>query len=188
MEYEYGGMALKSKIQILRAVHLSVCLMVFVAGCANRTEKASCDARDWYETGRRDGSQGATLDRLASYKRECGEQLAAFSETMYTNGRNAGLVEYCAADNSFELGRMGIAYHYTCPSTMEPDFLAGYRRGQEARKLEIENQKLDAEIDALLAKLNSESSQYSRREIASELEQLRKSRAKNEKDLSKVSN
>lgn len=167
---------------------LGFLLVGLISACAGRPEKASCDARDWYETGRRDGSQGATLDRLSGYRRECGAQLAAFSETMYTNGRNAGLVEYCAPDNSFELGRMGIAYHYTCPSTMEPEFLTGYRRGQEARKLEMENQKLDAEIDALLSKLNSESSQYSQREIASELEQLRKTRAKNEKDLNKISN
>lgn len=181
-------MPLNSSLRFLSKLILAAGLPLLAAGCAGRAEKVSCDARDWYETGRRDGSQGATMDRLVNYKRECGDQFAAFSETMYTNGRNAGLVEYCAADNSYELGRMGIAYHYTCPSTMEPDFLAGYRRGQEARKLEMENQKLDSEIDALLAKLNGESSQYSRREIASELEQLRKTRAKNEKDLGKISN
>lgn len=163
-------------------------LIGLISACASKPEKATCERRDWYETGRRDGSQGATLDRMANYKKECGGQFAAFSETMYTNGRNAGLVEYCSPENSYELGRMGIAYLYVCPSTMEPEFLSGYRRGQDARKLEVENQKLDAEIDALLAKLNAEQSQYSRREIASELEQLRKTRAKNEKDLNKTDN
>jgi len=163
-------------------------LIGLISACAGKQEKASCGQRDWYETGRRDGSQGATLDRLTNYKKECGDEFASFSETMYTNGRNAGLVEYCAPDNSYELGRMGISYLYVCPSTMESAFLVGYRRGQGARKIEIENQKLDVEIDSLLTKLNREESNYARREIASELEQLRKTRAKNDKDLGKVSN
>ncbi len=159
-----------------------------ISGCAGKQEKASCEQRDWYESGRRDGSQGATLDRLANYKKECGSQFSSFSETIYINGRNSGLVEYCAPSNSYELGRMGIAYFYVCPSITEPEFLTGYRRGQAARKLEIENQKLDMEIDTLLSKLNGEPSTYARREIASALEDLRKARAKNDKNLNKYSN
>ena len=160
----------------------------FFGACAGKPEKPACEQRDWYESGRRDGAQGATLDRLSQYKRECGAQFNAFWETMYTNGRNAGLVEYCSPDNSYELGRMGIAYLYVCPSTTEGEFLAGYRRGQKAREIEIENQKLDAEIDSLLARLNRADTNYARRELASELEQLRKLRSKNEKDLNRVSN
>lgn len=167
---------------------ISLIVLGLVSACAGKQEKASCEQRDWYETGRRDGSQGATLDRLVNYKKECGSQFNSFSETIYTNGRNSGLVEYCSPENSYELGRMGIAYLYVCPSITESEFLAGYRRGQDARKLEIENQKLDAEIDTLLSRLNSEQSTYARREIASELEDLRKARAKNDKDLNKYSN
>ena len=162
--------------------------LLMISACAGRNEKAGCDQRDWYETGRRDGSQGATLDRMDAYKKECTAQFNSNSETMYTNGRNAGLVEYCAPDNSYELGRMGLSYMYVCPSTTENAFLIGYRRGQSARKLEIENQKLDSEIDTLLSKLNQEESNYARREIAGELAQLRKLRAQKEKDLNKVSN
>jgi len=157
-------------------------------GCASKPDKVSCDQRDWFETGRRDGAQGATLDRLTKHKGECGDQFNAFWETIYTNGRNAGLVEYCAPDNSYELGRMGIPYLYACPSTTENEFLAGYRRGQKARELETENQKLNTEIDSILAKLNREESNFTRRELASELEQLRKLRSKNEKDLDRISN
>ncbi len=157
-------------------------------GCASKPEKSTCDQRDWYETGRRDGAQGAPLDRLAAYKAECKSKFAEFSETIYTNGRNAGLVEYCAPDNSYELGRMGLPYLYVCPSTTENDFLSGYRRGQEARKIETQNQKLDAEIDTLLSRLNNEESNYTRREIASELEQLRRVRTKNDRELNKIAN
>lgn len=167
---------------------LSVILFLCLGACTTtKPDKLTCGERDWYEAGRRDGSQGATLDRLSQYKRECAGEFNGFWETMYTNGRNAGLVEFCAPDNAYELGRMGIAYMYVCPSTVEPDFLAGYRRGQDARKLEIENQKLDAEIDNVSAKLNQSETDYQRRELASELEELKKTRAQNEKDLTKIS-
>lgn len=159
-----------------------------LTNCVSAPEKVTCDQRDWYESGRRDGAQGATLDKLAQYKRECGGDFNAFWETMYTNGRNAGLVEYCAPENSFELGRMGIAYLYVCPSTTEQDFLVGYRKGQQARKIELENQRLDSEIDSLLSRLNTSNTQYEQRKLASELEQLRKTRARNDRDLNKVSN
>lgn len=169
------------------AFFISLAALV-AAGCSSTPEKPACEQRDWYESGRRDGSQGAPLDRLASYKLECGAEFSGFWETMYTNGRNAGLVEYCSSENSFELGRMGIAYLYVCPSTTEGDFLAGYRRGQRARQLEIENQRLDQEIDTLLSRINAENSKYARRELASELDQLRKLRSQNEKNLNKISN
>jgi hypothetical protein len=181
-------MSLRFFSSILRRSLFTLVLLGVISACAGKQEKASCDQRDWYETGRRDGSQGATLDRLVGYKKECGNQFNSFSETIYTNGRNSGLVEYCAPENSYELGRVGIAYMYVCPSISEPEFLTGYRRGQAARKLEIENQKLDVEIDMLLAKLNIEQSNYARREMASTLEDLRRARAKNDRDLNKYSN
>lgn len=164
-------------------------MLLAFTGCATPSaERLACEQRDWYETGRRDGSQGSALDRLTKYKKECGGDFASTWETLYTNGRNAGLVEYCSPETSYELGRMGITYQYVCPSTMETAFLSGYQRGQSARKLEIENQKIDAEIDSLLSRLNREQSRHSRRELASELDQLRKLRSKNEKDLNKISN
>lgn len=177
--------------QILKVSILPIAVLFLgVAGCSSSTkvEKLSCDQKDWYELGRTDGAKGATLDKFSVQKSECKAGFDAAWETMYTNGRNAGLVEYCAPENSFELGRMGIAYYYVCPSTMEPEFLTGYRKGQQARDLEIANQKLDAEIDELIAKLTSTPGQYEKRQIASELDDLRKTRAKNERTLGNISN
>ena len=160
---------------------------VFVAGCgsSSKSAKLSCEQKDWYELGRHDGAQGATPDRISEYKKDCNDGFNAFWETMYSNGRNAGLVEFCHPENSFELGRMGITYRYVCPSTMEPDFLAGYRNGQKARQIEIENQKLDAAIDAMVAKIARADSTYEKRQLASELQDLKKERAKNERELPK---
>lgn len=157
---------------------------LFAVSCASTGDQVSCSQRDWYELGRRDGAEGATVDRLSQYRKECRSGLEAPWETLYTNGRNAGLVEYCDAENAFELGRMGIPYFYVCPSTMEPEFVSGYRRGQQARQLELQKQELDAQIDTLNQKAMISDSAYERRKIRTELEQLRKRRTQANRDLS----
>jgi hypothetical protein len=121
---------------------------LLIAGCASAPEKISCAQRDWYEVGRQDGAQGSTLDHLAKYKVECGHDFNSSWESLYTNGRNAGLVEFCSPDNAYQLGRMGIAYMYVCPSTVEEEFLIGYRKGQDARHLEVANKKKRAQNEA----------------------------------------
>lgn len=165
---------------------LMLSLFMVFAGCTSAPERVSCAQRDWYESGRHDGAQGATLDRLAKYKVECGNEFNSAWESLYTNGRNAGLVEFCAPDNAFQLGRSGISYLYVCPSTVEELFLSAYRKGQEARQLEVANKKIDAKIDETLGKLNNVESKAERRELASEIEELKKARAQNEKSLDKV--
>src|SRR3954469_4991476 len=122
---------------LLKCVGMAVGAALVVSACASKTEKASCERRDWYELGRRDGSQGLPLDRMIEYKKECGEQFNSSGETVYMNGRNAGLVEFCLPENAYELGLMGMSYLFVCPSTMETDFLASFRKGQQARVLQL---------------------------------------------------
>jgi hypothetical protein len=162
---------------------------LLVSGCASSSSgKLVCAQRDWYELGRRDGSQGATLERRADYRKECGSDFENQFSTVYENGRNAGLVEYCQPDSAFQLGRMGLAYMYVCPSTMESPFLSAYRRGQQARMLELKKRDLDAKIESLSTRLQvlNESS-FERRGLLSQIEELRKLRAANERELGQVS-
>lgn len=123
-------------------------------GCASKTEKAACDQRDWFELGRNDGARGNTNDQLPKHRDDCGSSKNRPDwERMYANGRNAGLVEYCSAANAVELGKSGIPYMFVCPPTMESEFLAGYRKGQRARELEVESRKIEAELELLNQKL-----------------------------------
>src|SRR6202042_1372132 len=102
-------------------------------GCVEKQivpDKTACEQTDWYELGRQDGSQGQPTDRLNKHQKACAKVEPDW-ETVYTNGRNAGLVEYCEPKNGYELARMGIAYYYVCPSTVEAQFLSSYRKGQQ---------------------------------------------------------
>lgn len=162
---------------------------VLVSACASTkpvAQKSSCGQTDWYEIGRRDGSQGSPTDRLTQHQKECADQFNSEMETMYTNGRNAGLVEYCEPQNGYELGRMGVPYYYVCPSTVETQFLASYRKGQQARDLEQQNQKLDEEIDQVAQKLIKVSDTGQQEALANQLDELKKTRAKNEQELNKI--
>jgi hypothetical protein len=178
-------------MSFINSVRLSLTLGAIFAltGCAtSKADKAAaCAQKDWYEIGRRDGAQGKTEDRLAQYRKDCRMAEEGQWTAMYTNGRNAGLVEYCAPDNAFELGRAGISYLYVCPSTVEPGFLQSYRRGQQARAFEIRSQELDAKISTVNTRLLQTQSDFERHRLTSELNALKKSRTEIARGLASVS-
>ncbi len=166
----------------------TIIILAFAAafsGCATKPAIAGCDQRDWFELGRHDGAQGSTDDQLNKHTRDCRKNFRADWETMYINGRNAGLVEYCTPENAFELGKMGLAYMYVCPSTVEPQFLTGYRKGQRTRELEMENKKLEGKIDTIAEKLNTSSNDFEKTRMSTELIQLQARKSQNEEELTK---
>lgn len=175
-------MVLQSKSMVWLA------LVLGLSACASTsTQKQACQQRDWFELGRHDGAQGSTEEKFEKHTLDCRKQVNASDvETMYTNGRNAGLVEYCTPENAFELGRMGLVYMYVCPSTVEPKFLSAYRKGQRARDLEIENKKLDGKIETMAEKLNQSANEFERLRITSEIAQLQAQRDKNQKEIERA--
>ena len=164
-------------------------LLLLFSGCVTDpkvADKPVCAQTDWYELGRLDGAQGSPVDRFRAHQKGCPKDFRTDWETMYTNGRNAGLVEFCDPRNGYELGRSGQSYFYVCPSTVEKPFLASYQKGQLARELEIKNQKLDEEIDQLNARLEQTSSTNEQEELNSQLDELKKARAQAEQELNKI--
>jgi hypothetical protein len=167
-------------------------LFIFALGCvlnacaSGKTERASCDQRDWFELGRNDGSRGSTNDQLNKYREDCGGAKSRPDwDRMYANGRNAGLVEYCSSANALELGKSGIPYMFVCPPTMESEFLAGYRKGQRARELELESHKLETEIDTLNQKLAITSGEE-KVALQEELGKLTAKKSETEQELNKT--
>src|SRR5436190_2119649 len=148
-------MFVNEKRKVLGSLAAAVLSLVFLNACSSiPADQAICEQQDWYELGRRDGAQGTAAERLDQHKATCKrDTFQSEWETMYSDGRNAGLVEYCSSENGYGLGRQGASYLYVCPSTMESLFLSGYRRGQAAHTLEIEIKKLDAKIELIVQKI-----------------------------------
>jgi hypothetical protein len=177
---------------MVRAVK-AVVFLIFLGfvGCSTEPspDQLSCQNSDWYEIGRRDGASGAPLDRLKGYRRDCGAQWTEQTENIYRNGRNAGLVEYCTDRNGFELGRMRLTYNDVCPSTVEDEFLQSYKKGEKARSLETENQRLTDRIEQLARQLSDQSdlTDGERHDISNEMEGLKKSLTQSEQQLNQIS-
>jgi hypothetical protein len=140
----------------------------------------SCAQIDWFEIGRHDGALGLPMERSGVYADRCRVTPQPFDEELYSNGRNAGLMEYCTTGMGLEKGRAGLAYEDVCPEPLEQGFLAGYQLGQRIRDLEAENADLQARIENL--RRNLPQSQKTS-PIRSQIEQLRLRRAQNDSEI-----
>jgi hypothetical protein len=161
-------------------------LFIGLSGCASKPERASCDQRDWFEIGRTDGARGTTNDQLNRHRDDCGPKGRSDWDTMYANGRNAGLVEYCSPENAVQLGKSGIAYMFVCPPTTEAEFLAGYRKGQRLRELELETRQLESRIESLNEKLTTVEDDSEKKRVGEELAKLQARHQENQEELGRT--
>ena len=140
-------------------------------------EVATCRNLDWYEIGRSDGAVGSKLEKTAEYVKRCEKTTHPFESEPYTNGRDAGLVEYCTATVGFETGRGGNTYDRVCPEHLEKSFLESYKVGQRVREIESENNDLQARIDNLVRLLSPNQTGGS---VRAQIDQLRQRRVQND--------
>jgi hypothetical protein len=90
-----------------------------------------CTASDWSAIGYEDGSRGYTSDRFGSHRKACAKHGVTADFAAYQQGRTAGLVEFCQPSRGFNLGASGGHYSGVCNVDLEPEFLDGYRAGQQ---------------------------------------------------------
>ncbi len=152
-------------------------------GCASPSTPPCAD-RDWYEIGRRDGARGADEGHWSRHTSHCERALSPHTITIYNNGRQAGLVEFCSPENAFHLGKVGRPAPDVCPDLSRDAFRKAYVAGQQADVLEQEIRVIDQRIDSLLARLQSESTPSAQaKDIHAQISELRRARARNEKEL-----
>jgi len=122
-------------------------LMLLVAGlggCASMSSE-ECMSSDWSAVGYEDGARGFTSDQFGNHRKACAKHGVTADFAAYQQGRNAGLVEFCQPGRGFSYGAAGGRYNGVCAADLEPEFLDGYRAGQQ--------------LYALRANLNSANSQ-----------------------------
>ncbi|RYZ80335.1 MAG: DUF2799 domain-containing protein, partial [Proteobacteria bacterium] len=125
-------------------------LPVSVPVLSKKPTQPSCANIDWFEVGRADGAMGSPAEKSADYHLRCDATPHPFSQELYANGRNAGIVEFCTNTAGFEAGRNGSAYEGVCPDFLEKGFLESFRIGQKVRELESDNTDLQDRIDGLV--------------------------------------
>lgn len=162
----------------------AVCTLLLSIGCSSTSE--ICQETDWYEHGRQTGARGEQA-QYDSLRVQCKNTQPSEVTDAYRNGYNAGQAEYCTLDNAFFLGRSGKTYHFICPESIETAFLKRYTHGKKAYELEQANRMIDRQINDIFARLREhELDQVKKKLLNSQLSELKKERAQNEKQLMKI--
>ncbi len=120
------------KIKGRMRIFLAFTLLI-LTGCSHMIAKPEsvCRRFDSWEAGRTEGVAGLPLAE-ALKEQQCSDiDLDAF-----TNGHNAGLIDFCTPAQGLALGRNGQPYFNTCPSFLEGAFLQNYEAGLRLRTME----------------------------------------------------
>jgi hypothetical protein len=176
-------------MKILRPI-LVICLFSLGLSACSHTPlsqtQSLCQSTDWFEKGRQDGASG-NLPQTSTHQNRCNEYFNEDSQALYLNGFNGGLTEYCSPENAFQIGQMGGSAENQCPLLMKDAFKVGFEKGVESRKLKAKNQELASQIENLSQKQISRSiSSIEKGSISSELEQLKRQYAQNQKKISQA--
>ena len=112
--------------------------VLVLAGCGESEEDrqrrdqrqaAACQATDWWALGFEDGVKGLRADQFGQYRRECAPHGITANITLYLEGRDEGLYEYCTPQNGYRLGVDGRRYANVCPPRLEGPFLDAHNEG-----------------------------------------------------------
>lgn len=102
-----------------------------LAGCGDSKEEriAACRATDWWAVGYEDGVNGNYADRFSVHRQACAKYGVTADITLYLEGRDEGLREYCRPQNGYSLGVSGYKRNNVCPPDLESDFVDAHEEG-----------------------------------------------------------
>lgn len=170
---------------------LALVLVFLSFGCAQApliSQDPVCMNNDWYERGRQDGATGVQ-HRKEHFQDLCHNSFSTESADLYMNGFHAGLTDYCSLENAFKVGQMGGPEENHCPHLMKESFKIGYDQGVKARRLKIKNQEIARKIQNLSSQVHSRTiSSVSDESLSTELENLKRQYARNQKKISEMNN
>lgn len=115
--------------------------------------KTQCANIDWYEIGRTDGVTGSPSTKVGIYQTRCDSTPFPVKIEYYSNGREAGLIEYCSPTGGLEAGKSGATYEKVCPGHLEAAFLSNFHLGTKIHGLTSESADLEARIQNLVSLL-----------------------------------
>jgi hypothetical protein len=133
----------------------AVAVALLLGSCATLDE-SECRSADWFQLGARDGADGSARSRIEEHRKACAEFGLAADDAAWFEGYEAGLLDYCTADNGYRIGRRGGYYGRVCPAQEERAFLDAYELGHETYEVEREITELDRRAESLQQRLVSD--------------------------------
>jgi Protein of unknown function (DUF2799) len=116
-----------------------------LAGCAAMSQR-ECQLGDWHTAGFDDGARGVPVTRIADYSKACSKYGVSPDLTAYRSGYDEGLQTYCREGNGYVVGSAGAPYNGVCPSSLEPQFMQGFRVGRQLFELQASVNDLQNQI------------------------------------------
>jgi hypothetical protein len=131
----------------------AVALVLVLSGCSSMSQD-ECRTVDWRTVGYEDGVNGYPGDRIAQHRKACAKYGVSTDLTLYQQGRDQGLREYCQPANGYRVGVQGSSYTGVCPASLEPGFVAAYNSGHQLFVLQSRVSNTDAQIAYRRRELN----------------------------------
>ena len=131
---------------------LAVATFVALSACSSMSAN-ECLSTDWRMVGYEDGVVGYAGNRIAKYRKACGEHGISPDLSAYQLGRDEGLREYCKPLNGFRAGSRGNSYNGVCPADLDRAFMDAYQSGRQLYTMRSNVSATARQIDAMRAEL-----------------------------------
>ena len=135
--------------------------LALVASCATLSEE-ECLQGNWREIGQRDGQAGRTASFIAEHAKACEKAGVVPNQSLWEQGRQAGLPAYCTPAKVYSEGRSGRGLSPVCPSAQLPALQLANDRGRAWYRLTNEISSLNSEISQLQNRIVKESDESKR--------------------------
>ncbi len=125
-----------------------------LSSCQSMT-KEECQIADWQVIGQNDGEAGFDpQDRFSRHVKACTRIGIAPDQTMWRQGYDRGLVNYCTPLSGLAAGQAGKGYANVCPPETSQGFLRGYNLGHASYSKEREINSKQNSISSLRAEIS----------------------------------
>lgn len=145
--------------------------LALVASCATLTEE-ECLQGNWREIGQRDGQAGRTASFIAEHAKACEKAGVVPNQSLWEQGRQAGLPAYCTPSKVYGEGRSGRGLSPVCPSAQLPALQLANDRGRAWYRLTNEMSSLNSEISELQSRIVKEDDRDRRARYLAEIRSL----------------
>jgi Protein of unknown function (DUF2799) len=133
-----------SKLRQLR--HTGAALVILLSGCSSMSRN-ECLTVDWRTVGYEDGVDGYPGDRIAQHRKACAKYGVSTDLSLYQQGREEGLREYCQPANGYRVGSRGGSYGGVCPAPLQGAFVAAFETGHRLYVLESNVANVNSQLD-----------------------------------------
>jgi len=163
------------------AFYLLLCIVLLsglAGGCAT-LNKDECLNANWEAIGFKDGHDGYPQSRIDEHRKACAEYRIKPDLSLYLQGYERGIREFCKPQRAFQYGLHGHAYREICPAEMRSAFSEAYAEGRQLYELDrqiIKSRHAIQALDKEIHELDEARADIEARLIASHIPRIERAR------------